>query len=127
MHNGTMLRSTFSETKDLSQIRSLVRSHFPDPGRRDFDNRFGLDKMAGFKTHRLTFLADGRFTVVLDATDFGHRVGEVELMAEDAEEAHGEIDAFCKEYAWFFDTEREKPKGKLTAYFERFGWPKWEA
>lgn len=123
MHGGTILRSTFSETKDRNQIRELVRSHFPD-GSRDFDNQFGLNRMAGFETHRCTFLADGKFTVVLDTTDFGHRVGEVELMAEDAEEAHGEIDGFVRKYAWFFDM--EKPKGKLTAYFEKFGIPKWE-
>lgn len=42
-------------------------------------------------------------------------------MAEDAEKAHKDIDAFMKEYAWFFDT--TKPKGKLTAYFEKFGLP----
>lgn len=80
--------------------------------------------MAGFETHRLTLLADGKFTVVLDFTDFGHVVGEVELMAEDAERAHGDVEAFLKEYAWFFDT--VNPKGKLTAYFEKFGYPRWE-
>lgn len=89
-----------------------------------FRDDFGLDAMAGFETHRLTLLADGKFTVVLDFTDFGHVVGEVELMAEDAERAHGDIEAFLKEYAWFFDT--EKPKGKLTAYFEKFGYARWE-
>ena len=123
MHGGTILRSTFSETKDRNQIRELVRTHFPDPSR-DFHNQFGLGVMAEFKTHRLTYLADGKFTVVLDCTDFGHSVGEVELMAEDAEKAHKDIDAFFEEYAWFFDT--SKPKGKLTAYFEKFGLPKWE-
>ena len=80
--------------------------------------------MAEFVTTRVSFLADDRFTVVLDATDFGHTVGEVELMAEDAEKAHADIDAFLKEYAWFFDT--SNPKGKLTAYFDKFGYPKWE-
>lgn len=60
--------------------------------------------------------------MVLDTTDFGHRVGEVEMMAEDADNAHANIDAFLKEYAWFFDTTTQ-PKGKLTAYFEKFGYP----
>ena len=123
-HNGTILRSTFLETNGRNQIRELVRAHFSDPSRRDFHNQFGLDVMAGFKTQRIAFLADGRFTVVLDWTDFGHWVGEVELMAEDAESAHGDIDKFFEEYAWFFD--RKEPKGKLTAYFEKFGLPKWE-
>lgn len=31
---------------------------------------------------------------MLDRTDFGHSVGEVELEAADAEEAHGDIDKF---------------------------------
>ena len=98
-----------------------MRAHLPaDPGL-GFDNDFGLDAIADFETHRRTFLADGRFTVVLDVTDFGHRVGEVELMAEDAERAHREIGAFLEKYAWFFDTSR--PQGKLTAYFEKFGYP----
>lgn len=124
MHGGTILRSTFSETTDRNQIRELVRTHFPDQSG-DFHNQFGLDVMAQFETHRTAFLADGKFTVVLDHTDFDHRVGEVELMAEDAEKAHRDIDAFFEEYSWFFDT--EKPKGKLTAYFDKFGLPKWKA
>lgn len=122
-HGGSFLRSTFSETKDRSQILELVRTHIPDASL-GFHNDFGLDAMAAFETHRLTFRADDKFTVVLDVTDFGHGVGEVELMAEDAGKAHAEIDAFFEEYAWFFDT--SKPKGKLTAYFEKFGYPKRE-
>ena len=100
-----------------------MRLHFPESSL-GFRDNFGLDAMAGFETHRLTLLADGKFTVVLDFTDFGHVVGEVELMAEDAERAHGDVEAFLKEYAWFFDT--VNPKGKLTAYFEKFGYPRWE-
>lgn len=121
--SSSFLRSTFSETKDRSQILELVRLHFPNLSLGSRDD-FGLDAIAGFETHRLTFLADGKFTVVLDVTGFGHGVGEVELMAEDAEMAHADIDAFFREYAWFFDV--SNPKGKLTAYFEKFGYPKWE-
>ena len=67
---------------------------------------------------------DREFSVVLDVTDFGHEVGEVEVMAEEggAEKAHGEIESFLKRYPWFFDT--RSPKGKLTAYFDVFGYPK---
>ena len=69
---------------------------------------------------------DREFSVVLDVTDFGHEVGEVEVMVEEAgaEKAHGAIEGFLKRYPWFFDTGR--PKGKLTAYFEMFGYPKEE-
>ena len=120
-HGGSFLRSTFSETKDPIQIRELVRSHLPDL-KTAFKDNFGLDAMAEFETRRLTFLADHKFTVVLDFTNFGHEVGEVELMAEDAGKAHADIDGFVREYAWFFDM--SSPKGKLRAYFDKFGYPK---
>lgn len=107
MQGGSFLRSTFSETKDRSQILELVRLHFPDLSR-GFHDDFGLDAIAAFETQRLTVLADDRFTVVLDVTDFGHVVGEVELLAEDAEKAHADIDAFLEEYAWFFDRSNRK-------------------
>ncbi|KAM0805616.1 CYTH-like domain-containing protein [Usnea florida] len=120
-HGGSFLRSTFIETKDPSQIRDLVRAHLPALKTVSGDG-FGLDKMAEFETRRLTFLADDTFTVVLDFTGFGHEVGEIELMAEDAGKAHADIDGFVKEYAWFFDM--RSPKGKLRAYFDKFGYPK---
>ena len=120
-HGGSFLRSTFSETKDKNQIRDLVRSCLPDH-KLASEEDFGLDAMAEFETRRLTFLADHKFTVVLDFTNFGHEVGEVELMAEDAGKAHAEIDGFVKEYGWFFDM--SKPKGKVRAYFDKFGYPK---
>lgn len=43
-------------------------------------------------------------------------------MAEDTVKAHKDIDTFMEKYSWFFD--RGKPKSKLTAYFEKFGYPK---
>ncbi len=124
MQGVSFLRSTFSETKDRSRILELVRSHFPGRSLCFEDDFLGLDAIAEFETDRLWFRADDKFTVVLDVTDFGHRVGEVEVMAEDAdaEKAHKDIEAFFREYPWFFDT--SNPKGKLTAYFENFGYPK---
>jgi len=116
---SSVIRSTFEETKDTYQIAQMVRAHvswYPSSY-----NDFGLDELCQFETCRRSFEADGKFTVVLDSTDFGHQVGEVEILAEDAEKAHRDIDAFMREYAWFFDI--IKPKGKLTAYFEKFGYP----
>lgn len=110
-------RSTFKETRDVHLIRQMVSERVPwclGPS-----ECFGLSQLCQFQTSRHTFIADQKFTVVLDSTDFGHSVGEVELLAEDADKAHDEIDAFLDRYAWFFD--RLKPKGKLTAYFEKFG------
>lgn len=131
MRNGSFLRSTFVETKDLTQIRELLRCRFPHPDDRSNrqDDNFGLNPVAAFGTERVTLVAKENyreFSVVLDSTDFGHEVGEVEVMAEEAgaEKAHGDIERFLKRYPWFFDT--RGPKGKLTAYFERFGYPKEE-
>ena len=63
-------------------------------------------------------MADHKFTAVLDETDFGHSVGEVEILADDAKQAHADSDTFLNHYAWFFDC--SKPKGKLAAYLEKF-------
>lgn len=58
---------------------------------------------------------------MLDSTDFGHSVGEVELnlmLAEDEEgKAHGEIDAFMGPYPWFFDR-GERCEGEASCVFE---------
>jgi hypothetical protein len=62
--------------------------------------------------------------LVLDETDFGHMVGEVELEVEEdqAEKAREEIDAFLEMYRWFCgggDRDGEPVEGKLEAYFRR--------
>ncbi|RTE71885.1 hypothetical protein BHE90_013701 [Fusarium euwallaceae] len=95
---------------------------------------FGLAATADFCTRRETWIADGEFRIVLDAIDFGHEVGEVELqlvLAGVGDEEPGEarkqeaaaamderVEAFMKRYAWAFAP--GEPKGKLTAYFEKF-------
>ena len=110
-------RSTFKETRDVDLISRMVNEHVPSSS--GADECFGLNQLCQFQTSRDTFLADNKFTIVLDSTDFGHSIGEVELLAEDAGKAHTDIDAFLDRYAWFFDISR--PRGKLTAYFETFG------
>ena len=121
---NSYLRSTFEETEDNSQILEMVRSHYPKcpDARKDF----GLDVLAKFETLRCTFFANDKFTVTMDYTDFDHIAGEVELLVrpEDVDKAHADIDEFLEEYAWFFDA--SNLKGKLTAYFEKFGYPKEE-
>ena len=119
MPGSSFVRSTYDETKDPSRILQMVRNRIPKcPGP---DQCFGLEETCRFETHRRSFLADGKFTVVLDETDFGHSAGEVELLAEDENKAHADIDAFLARYAWLFDC--SKPKGKLTAYFEKYHQP----
>lgn len=46
------------------------------------DKSFGLTRMARFTTNREAWKADKKFKIVLDKTDFGHSVGEVELELE---------------------------------------------
>ena len=117
---GTFTHSTFEETNDPTEIRDLIRKHLPRCG--EAENGFDLPVICRFTTTRENYLADGKFNIALDMTDFGHAVGEVELMAEDGLKAHKEIGDFMQEYSWFFGG--EPPKGKLTAYFEKYGWPK---
>ncbi|KAL8850845.1 MAG: hypothetical protein Q9221_004259 [Calogaya cf. arnoldii] len=111
--SGDFSRSTFDETTDWEEITAIIRPHLP--GFSTKEKTFGLDLLAAFTTTREQFLVDDKFAVVLDHTDFGHSVGEVELMAEDEEKAHGEIDHFMAQYPWFFM--RGKAEGKLEAYF----------
>ncbi|KAL2057311.1 hypothetical protein ABVK25_002364 [Lepraria finkii] len=91
----------------------MVRSRFPKCP--CYKKNFELDVLAEFETIRYTILADDKFTIVLDNTDFDHQVGELELIVkpEDVDEANADIDAFLEEYAWFYDT--LNPKGKLAA------------
>lgn len=125
--NHTYLRSTFLEVNSLADIHRLVRTHFGHnaPGPEDC---FGLEVLCDFRTDREHATVDDDFDVVLDRTCFGHAVGEVELIAGRAgrgisngnsEEGHRRIDAFMKKYTWFFGG--KEIKGKLSAYFERFG------
>lgn len=113
---SSFTRSTYEETQDTNRILQMVSAHIP--GCLGPEDHFGLRELCRFETLRRSFLADHKFTVVLDETDFGHSTGEVELLAEDAEKAHADIDAFMNRYKWFFDC--SKPKGKLTAYFEKY-------
>ena len=90
--SGDFTRSTFEETTDQNLIRDLIRQHVPQYSEEKAN--LGLNILAKFMTLRQAFRADDKFAIMLDHTDFGHSVGEVELMAEDEEMAHGEIDRF---------------------------------
>jgi len=84
---------------------------------------FGLIPVMEFATARRIYTADEKFTVVLDSSDFGHVVGEVEVLSDTEEStASQELDDFLKKYEWFFQRD-EKVKGKLTAYLEMFPHP----
>lgn len=121
---GDYINSQFREIEDIEDIRRHVHSitHISAPP----EHTFGLSPMAQLTTHRSTWQADGRFKIVLDRTDFGHVVGEVELEAQvlvhRAEDARhqcrvmdGELQRFMQRYSWAFDS--SPAVGKLTAYF----------
>jgi thiamine-triphosphatase len=96
---------------------------------------FGLQQLARFTTFREMWKVNDKFEVVLDTTDFGHSVGEVELQKtieidddDESSVARGkaitadmdrQIEGFMKKYSWAFST--DKPVGKLSAYFARRG------
>lgn len=144
---SSLLRSHFPEShprprsNNNNNNNNDIRNKHNTRIRTDFNHLFSLDTIAAFTTTRTTLHIpftetttdnhndpEKSFTVALDSTDFGHRVGEVELMTDDADAAHAAIDALVRRYAWFFvDTTSGSgppPKGKLTAYFEKFGYPK---
>ncbi|KAL8728069.1 MAG: hypothetical protein Q9181_005480 [Wetmoreana brouardii] len=117
--SGDFARSTFDEMTDRKMITDLIRPHLPQFN--EGKENFGLDLLAEFTTTRQDYKADDRFAIVLDYTDFGHSVGEVELMAEDEATAHAEIDSFMAQYPWFFQKGNGKTEGKLAAYFRVHG------
>ncbi|KAE8150280.1 CYTH-like domain-containing protein [Aspergillus avenaceus] len=128
---GDYTNSKFDELTTSSEIaRYLAQLGFPD----DEKSKFGLNEMASFSTLRESWVADREFTIVQDVTDFGHTVGEVELecrlervgseiefeklRAKKMAEMDERIVGFMRRYSWAFCA--GVPKGKLTAYFERF-------
>lgn len=115
--NGSFARSTFDEITNRKAIADLIRPHLPQFNEKK--EHFGLEVLADFATTRQEFRANDKFVIALDCTDFGHSVGEVELMAEDEGTAHQEIDAFMAQYLWFF--KKGKAEGKLEAYFRARG------
>ncbi|KAL8685970.1 MAG: hypothetical protein Q9218_007433 [Villophora microphyllina] len=110
---GNYARSTFDEITDGAVIAKTVRPHVP--GFNEAKENLGLDILARFTTTRQCFRADDKFSIMLDQMDFGHSIGEVELMAEDEAIAHQAIDGFMARYPWFFL--KGKAEGKLEAYF----------
>lgn len=126
---GDYVNSQFEETTCLSKIAAYARKIAGVEGRVNSEKNFLLDKVADFKTRRHSWTANGKFKIVVDTTDFGHTVGEVELERELNTKAESKNDLVClvemdqeivdfmKMYPWAFPA--AEPKGKLTAYFER--------
>ncbi|KAI9732881.1 MAG: hypothetical protein M1834_003821 [Cirrosporium novae-zelandiae] len=117
--SGDYLRSTFDETGNPDQIHGMLKDLIPYRVLKSPERNFGLDVLARFRTTRETYIANEKYTIVLDSTDFGHMVGEIEVMGEDETKAHQEIDNFRQQHSWFFES--GNPEGKLSAYFRKFG------
>jgi thiamine-triphosphatase len=120
--SGDFLRSSFYETDKVDEITKLISMYAHTVSPAAPSDNFGLKRICRYLTRRETFLADHRFSIMLDSTDFGHWVGEVELQTQHAATALSDIDTFMQQYSWFF-VSKATPKGKMTAYFERFGFP----
>lgn len=128
-HGGDFTNSQFEELSEPPEISALIKRYFLDAN--VASRNFGLQKIAQFTTVRDAWRADDRFEIVLDDTDFGHSVGEVELQetititGDDqslkilqksmAKEMDRQIDSFMQRYRWAFPV--EIPVGKLSAYF----------
>lgn len=123
---GDLKDSVFREITDRKAIAGLVRPYFPHydngiDGGSDMKD-LGIGLLAEFTTIREEWRADGKFSVVIDSTGFGHAVGEVELLVGDGEEgkARMEIERFMGRYAWFFNRSGVC-EGKLAAYLRLCG------
>ncbi|KAM5444075.1 putative thiamine-triphosphatase [Microsporum ferrugineum] len=137
--NSTYINSRFEELSEPSEILRLVRrfvhgvKYLPTEKNGSDVREAGLEVMARYTTYRDTWKFDEGFEVVLDRTDFGHWVGEVELqreieVAEEEMEAltqrqaisaemDRDIQSFMERYRWAFPV--GSPVGKLTAYFAK--------
>lgn len=128
---GNFVNSAFGEITDMQEIRAMLSDLVPDA---KLHGRYGprgghMRELARFVTNRTGYLVDGKFTVIIDVTDFGHTIGEVEL-ERDASEAScegagrtltidtmgEEVEGLMRRFAWAFPP--GNPVGKLTAYFD---------
>lgn len=126
---GDYANSQFLELSEPQDIIQMIRKFNLDAESSSKD--FGLLKSAQYTTTRDTWKGDNMFEIVVDTTDFGHSVGEVEL--QEVTESDGDqelpvavrqamakdmdcqIEAFMRQYSWAFPP--GKPVGKLSAYF----------
>lgn len=135
---GDFTNSAFEEVTNVKDISAMLARLVPGAALDPHDGLMGgrIEEVAMLVSERNKFLVDEKFTVVLDKTDFGHVVGEVELeravsaagekddagdqsehrkRAQMIAEMDQEIDEFMKQYVWAFPPGR--PVGKLSAYF----------
>lgn len=120
---GNFIQSRFKEVSGRNTVRGLLEE---SNIKVDIDAAdLGLSTIASINTLRHKWRANDIFEIVLDSTDFGHMVGEVELECVVTGDARAEVQAsnemdelietFMQKYAWAFPP--GKVVGKLSAYF----------
>lgn len=126
---GDSINSSFEEVHDYDTVLNLLQTKFPPL--KDVEEIEELDVLASIKCYRETWKMDEKFSVIIDTTDFGHVVVEVELEigvettaqdektdeAETIKNMDAEIKTFMQKQAWAFPTQG-RVMGKLSAYFE---------
>ncbi|KAK4943436.1 hypothetical protein LTR10_016927 [Elasticomyces elasticus] len=134
---GDYKHSQFQEVKGISAVSAAISKHLQDlrcRGAMRYQNRsapfdtYNINPVAEYATIRDSWTVDDKYTIVIDTTDFGHTVGEVELehdypdfSQEDKKnvllkQMDENIASFMRHYAWAFPA--GECKGKLTAFFE---------
>ncbi len=109
-----------------------VSSNVAVASAKEFENfleNSNISPFATICTTRRKYLVNNKFTVDLDSTDFGHSVGEIELMVHNKEqiiEAEKQIIALCEQHSWFFDT-KNHTMGKLLMYIKTFNPQQYQA
>ncbi|XP_019636882.1 PREDICTED: thiamine-triphosphatase-like isoform X1 [Branchiostoma belcheri] len=82
--------------------------------------RASCEPFCNFQTDRKTYTLEGGFKIDLDQTDFGFRVGEIELICQkqdDVPEALRKIDALAEKLGFVSKT---KIPGKMSAFLKTF-------
>ncbi|KEF54662.1 adenylate cyclase [Exophiala aquamarina CBS 119918] len=138
---GDFINSSFQEISGTEEIEQTLTKHFPRASlstpktpcsSNDGRNTLGTLSLAPFAeitTTRQAWIAQTPskdiLQIVVDTTDFGHRVGEVELAWDGVDTAAQDssrlkmdqiVSEFMNHHKWAFPD--GKCKGKLSAYFE---------
>lgn len=134
---GDYKNSQFQEVKGITAVNAVISKYLQGLDCKALTRHrtlpalmdaYNITPVVDFETTRDSWTVDNEYTVVIDTTDFGHTVGEVELendapeilpeVAKNAllKQLDEKIVSFMRHYPWAFPT--GQCKGKLTAYFE---------
>ncbi|RIA87182.1 CYTH-like domain-containing protein [Glomus cerebriforme] len=132
LENTTLIKNFLDEKLKNNQAIKRQSENIPYYENKSFKEflfkNYKLEPFCTITTQRRSYLINNKFTMVLDTADFGHSVGEIELIVESTDkvqDAEKRIAMFMKEHDWFFETEGVV-MGKLMAYISRFNQNQWE-